>query len=336
MVHTFVPRRIGTTPYFDAEAWVGYGGPLLSSRDPVFVLSAISTYRAACRARKLVAEIIRFDPTLGDDRPFHGIPGFDIVDARQIAVVRLAASDEEQRTLYTPACRRRLRTGFARLKFQIGDAEDDWREYEQLYATSLQGSSAAARWYFSHQTFENLRSLPWACIATVRTVAREIVAAAMIVQSQTVGHSLLVASGQIRAHPGAGELLVHGIARYFAAKGCSILCLGGGGTQAPNDSLLRFKAKFTGGDLRSLPVGFVVHDQSAYAALVEDATLRAPVDAPLSELTRSLLPYRATIEYADPESLTDASCTRGGVGYDPQQAERFAHFRGAASSDAHE
>ncbi|MBV8600148.1 MAG: hypothetical protein JO359_01150, partial [Candidatus Eremiobacteraeota bacterium] len=63
--HTsFVPQPIEATGLFDIEPFLGYAGFLSSSDRPEFVARALDAYASACRARGIVAELVRFDPIL--------------------------------------------------------------------------------------------------------------------------------------------------------------------------------------------------------------------------------------------------------------------------------
>src|SRR5580700_3048846 len=303
MLHCFTILPIQTSPYFDIDAWIGYAGPLFNDSSPPthFVREAFSLYRNWCWQNDIVAEVIRFDPVLSNHDPFRQAEGIHLVEGRPIAYAPCHPdSDDGQLSRYTPACRRSIRAAKSRYELVRLDkcCSRERRLFFDLYHASLRRVGALRRWYFDREFADRVSSTPevelWAAMTQVDGELRPI-SAILSVADERIGHSLLVANLDPRAYPGAHDYLTHGLIRSYAAAGREAVCLGGGGRNVPNDSLLRFKLRFCAGHVRRLIVGTSVHNPAACAWLTETAQAQAAVDArlqPTDDFLRDLTPYR--------------------------------------------
>lgn len=296
MLHVAVLQPIGSTGHSDVEQWLGYAGPVFQGADEAFVASAMEAYVAEMRARRVVAELIRFDPLLDDPAPVAATGLVRVLPSRTVAYVPVETDPAAQQRHYSPACRGRLRRGLKDLAFvDLGRSRAGWLDFRALHETSLARVGAESRWRLSDAVFERLRRTPRTSIWGVRTPQGELVAAALLVLGRRVGTLLLMANGGVPARPGAGELLTHGLTRVLAGGGQRWLCLGGGRSDSPTDSLLSFKAKFSGGHLRRLRLGVLVHDPVALDMLNQQtAGSVAPTagSQPSGEVVAGIMRYR--------------------------------------------
>jgi|SRR6185436_5568070 hypothetical protein len=296
MLHVFVQRPIGSTGLFDAEAWLGYAGPIIHGEDGAFAHAAMAAYSGGCRERGIVAEVIRFDPLRNNCRLFTEIDDFELFFDRPIVYVRVLSSREDQLRVIDPASRRQIER--ARHRYATDGACDTYA-FQGLYTASLDRLSAPRRWYFSDATFRAFDTIDGATYSAVRR-GDEVVSAVLTVARCGVAHTLLVANADPATNAGACDLLMFEAICGAGEAGHRTVCLGGGRTSHPADPLLRFKRKF-GGMLRPLPVGFVRHNVAELRTLVERATAEMSVAAaqPACDLVRQLLPYRFVPALAD-------------------------------------
>jgi UDP-N-acetylbacillosamine alanyltransferase len=310
MLHTIVPVPIGTSGMRDVEPFFGYAGPVLT-RDcpPAFVKSAWQSYSAACRERGIVAEVIRFQPDRANHVPYIDVKSLALWQGRQIAYVPVIQGDDDaQLAVYTPACRRQIRSARRRCRVtRVVSDHSEWLTYRRLAHRCLTRNHAARRWYFDDDFFARLRQSPAFSLWAVRSgTSDEMLSAAIVVAARDVVHTLFVANAEPSQLRGAHDLLTHAIVRKARQEGYRWVCLGGGRSTALDDALLRFKLKFGSGSARSLPIGFAVHDAGAYAALCHQATH----ELPRSDLGQSadflapIMPYRLVSRFANPGAVS--------------------------------
>ena len=271
MLHVLTPQSIAGSRMTYAAAWVGYPGPLLHSPDPLFVSQAVELYRASCRASGLVAELVRFDPLDGTHEHFRGLKGVLIDDRRQIAIAGLHADPDIACSNYSAPCRREIRKAVDRgvRVERLVLVEPSMRLFCEAYWRSLDRVGAARRWYFDEATLRALLANPdvegWWAVTQAEGVL-QVHSVVLVLIAGQVAHSLLVGNPSQMRPAGAQDLLTHRVMCAVAARGIRYFCLGGGRTDAPDDSLLRYKAKFCAGGLFPLPQAFILHDSAALPA----------------------------------------------------------------------
>lgn len=309
MLHTFVPRPIPGTSWCDIEPFYGYAGPVFEGWDREFAQAALAAYRAGCRERRIVAELIRFQPERENHLPLVGLDGISLHPGRPIAYVPIVDGDEdEQLAAYSAPCRRQIRAGRGRLEFRrMSSSARDWAQFRALYRESLGRNGAARRWYFDDAFFERMpRSESVSLWGVFDPRSGELLSGTIVVAARGIVHTLFVANAPPGRLRGACDLLMHGVVRAFREEGCRWVCLGGGRSSADDDALLAFKKKFGPQHARRIPLGVIVHDPAAVEALcalsrAEDRSGAAAL--PSNELVTRFMPYRLSPSFAPHDSF---------------------------------
>lgn len=269
----------------DLQTCNGYGGPLASADlDPERCDRLWRRYREAAAADSLVAAFFRLHPLLGNER---WLPSdARVVEDRQTVLVDLAqglepawwAADSRFRNKVTRARRDGLAVRW--------DQAEDWPAFESLYADAMERLRAVETLRFQPVYFERLRQLPAAHLGTVRDGAG-LLAGVVFLEGPRWSHYHLGAR-RADAQNHVMTFLVHAAMARAASARLAAVHLGGGATCAPDDSLLRWKRRFSATRL-SFKVGLVVVNPDAFARLTwawEAQTGRPP---------RWLLGYRQPV-----------------------------------------
>lgn len=294
MLHSLCTSRIPGTDYFDAESWLGYGGPLFNEAaqaNSKFPHTAIDVYRRSCAERRIVAESIRFDPATAEHEFLQGIPSLSIGSFRDVVLVPLKSRPGQLHTVYRSECARRLRKYRSRYRVSIA-TPDGYARFWRLHSESLTRVGAAPRWFFSERCLNRLLQMNGLHLLEVSTeFSGEPVCAAVIVLAP-VSHSLLVGNLDPYQHPSSCDVLMDAFLEKANAYGASVACLGGGGTTAPDDSLLRYKLRFSKSGRTPLHTGLLVHDDRVYSDLVRKAHKPAAPSRAIDPIMQRLFPYR--------------------------------------------
>jgi hypothetical protein len=243
------------------RTWIGYGDFYLASPDRDSFLGFMRDYSDQVRELGIVDEVSRFDPLLtppclpSDDTPA-------LVTGRGIAFVCLDGRPPEHQ--FNSACHRQIAAARAAgLCFASLTDPTDWAAFRSLLHRSMDRVGAEPYWYLHERTFATLMISPAAALWGVLTPAGEIVSGCLCLTGGAVVEQTLVANLDPGVHRGANDLLNQGVVDLYRRLGYSWLCLGGGRTDASDDSLLRFKRRFSGGVVRRLPLARFVHDRRA-------------------------------------------------------------------------
>ncbi|HEV7860361.1 MAG TPA: GNAT family N-acetyltransferase [Pyrinomonadaceae bacterium] len=256
--------------WFDIETPYGYGGPLASTQDAEFLASAQRAFTEWCLETKVVAEFVRLHPLLRNERWVD--PLMEVVYDRETVSLNLKGFDAlgvdelpfDKMTRYM--LRRAAGPG---MSIEACPAEEYFGEFVRLYRLTMERLDADDYYYFSEDYFAGLRRL--ICDAGWLLAVKqdgECVAAALFLKGQRWLHYHLSASDPERRVPGATNALIYRAALLGSREGFEVLHLGGGITQATDDSLLKFKRKM-GTDAHAFYTGRRIHQPRVYALLRE-------------------------------------------------------------------
>ena len=264
-----------TTPY-------GYGGPFVAGDDPP-VARFWSLYEDWCRRTGVVTTFVRFHPLLANH--VHAPPGAHVDAVADTASWRLDDGRDLFAGLHAKhrnAVRKAERAG---VRVRVETAPPTLASFADLYLGTMRGHAADAFYFFPPEY--------WAILE--RDLAARIVRFDAEIGGETVASALCLASADVRAalarsgagrrawlhyHLGAASargravsattLLLLEVARWARRAGYAELHLGSG-VGGREDSVWRFKQRFSPPDRRVFRVGKLVHDEEAYGALGGDA-----------------------------------------------------------------
>lgn len=222
----------------DAQTPYGYGGPVWDGiLDPALLAQAGEALRQA----GAVAEFMRVHP--------HHLPpgllteaGFTLFQVRTNIECDLAGEDF---TLgWSSGARRNLRKARgAGLDWRRGASTADWDAFERLYTATAARLEMSGFYRFDRRYFDNLAAIPGVELVIVEG-PMGMVAAAIVFVSGQVAHYHLGGSDFAHQQHRPNDLLYFAMASVAREAGCARIVWGGGLSNDPADSLLRFKSHF--------------------------------------------------------------------------------------------
>jgi hypothetical protein len=274
--HAFSASAIGTTGLLDIEPLLGYAGPLSTPDAPAdFIIAALDRYSALCRDNGIVAELVRFNPLLQNHRALDGLSANLVLPASK-PVVYLPVQNDEAALMagYPGATRNMVRAGYRSSTISTLDkTTETWKELRLFYERTLEDTGAEPRWWLALDLWERLyRHQRFVLFGAVQH--EQLVSGAIALVHGTTWYYFLAAGVRDpQARRGAGNALLHEMARTAAAAGARRIGLGGGTTASADDSLFTFKRSF-GGDVRPFTVGLFTHDRRELTSLIQAAERR--------------------------------------------------------------
>jgi CelD/BcsL family acetyltransferase involved in cellulose biosynthesis len=263
LLHVFMERRVRGEDLV-AEGVYGYGGPITTSTDAGFLAAAHAALAERQRAAGIISEFVRFHPLLGNERwaPAAWAPVLD----RHTVAVDLARPAAEREAAYAPTQRNRIRRARrAGVVVERSEAPADRETFAALYAATMRRNAARPFYFFGAPYFAALWSglADRAHLFVARHEGRVIAGALVLAHGPFLHHHLSAsaADAQVLA---PNNLLFHEIGAWGTAQGFRWFHLGGGRTGAPDDELLRFKARFSS-LRRPFWIGRVVYDAARHA-----------------------------------------------------------------------
>jgi hypothetical protein len=287
LFHPFLRRpilRVGTEELgrelWDLESAYGYVGPIASiGAAPTFLAWAWDAFRDWCVSERVVAEFVRFNPLLANER--FAARDMHVVRDRETVALRLT-DDEDALWREYPSTQRNMvrKAQQAGLEARVISASEGLEEFRALYVETMNRINADARYAFGHAYFTALVEQLGDSVRVVVVSGSESVAAACLLLARGRRlHYHLAGSRTWARSLGASNLMLHAAALWGSSQGMSVLHLGGGRSGADDDSLFRFKASIGRSHL-TFHTGRRVYDEDTYAALRESWLRQTATEAP--------------------------------------------------------
>jgi len=238
----------GVLDLFDGTSAYGYGGPLSTSVNTEFIEAATEELMAVCRDARIICLFLRFHPLAQNHDYLAGNDNTKVFFERHTIAIDLRRSvDEiwqsEVHSKHRNVIRKARENGLV-VGFDSEMARLD--EFIALYNGTMDRLSAADEYYFSNRYFADLKQTlsENSCLCTVRR-GDELLSACVLFWGECWGHYHLSCSDaqQLNLYP--NNLMVYEAALYLKRRGLSLFHLGGGTSSQEDNTLLKFKRRFS-------------------------------------------------------------------------------------------
>jgi lipid II:glycine glycyltransferase (peptidoglycan interpeptide bridge formation enzyme) len=231
--------------FFDFETQYGYSGPVSNTKDRDFINRAQDKFFSYCKNHNYLCGFVRFNPLLGNEYYLETIAD-QIIDDRKTVVINtsLTADDiwsSEIHSKHRNVIRKAQKNN---LEFIIDKELKYYDDFIRLYSQTLEKLEADEYYSFSQNYFQKLLKLKNVFLGVVMHQDR-VIAASTFMYHGDKGHYHL--SGSDKAYLGlyANNFLLYNAALYLKKMGVKHFHLGGGATSSDEDSLFKFKKRFS-------------------------------------------------------------------------------------------
>lgn len=226
--------------YYDLETPYGYGGFYTNDLDVGFVGRAIEKYRERCHEENIIAEFIRFHPFNPFPHRFGKLFDMCIYD-RNVAVVDLQLPHDERWKQYSGNTRNILRKCS---KTQTFRRTEDVEKFVDLYYETMKKNEADEFYYFDTRYFYHLLNVDGVHLYEVVYEGKTIAMSFFMCTSE-IAHYHLSANDADYLKLNANYFILDNAFEEAKKWGAKYFLLGGGRINDVNDSLLRFKQKYS-------------------------------------------------------------------------------------------
>ena len=234
-------EKIGNTQldekYYDLETAYGYGGFYTNSDDKHFIKRAFKEYYKKCENEKIIAEFIRFHPFNNFPIKYNNYLEFNIYD-RDVVIITLNKNIIDS---YSSKVRNIIKKADKKVTIQ---KSDNLIKFINLYNGTMKRNSATDFYFFSEDIFKNLYKIKNIDLYKV-VFENEIIAMGFFIKGEDFIHYHLSANSPLSYRLNANYALLYNLSEIAKKEGKSYFILGGGTTSLEDDSLFRFKKKFS-------------------------------------------------------------------------------------------
>jgi hypothetical protein len=259
--HGFHLGSIPNSSWKDIQSPYGYGGPISSTTDDLFLRQAWSAFSEWCKENRVIAEFIRFHPLLENWKYYFGL----VQNERQTVWIDLTCSDllSSYSTRATRSVKRALNNSVV---FEWWENKEEFvNHFLGLYNELMFKKKADQLYFFSDQYFRKLVKWQNSLCAVCKHQNKIIVAGIFLISSSHAEYHLSAANDLGKEYR-ATSLLFHEVGLACQKSGIPQFHLGGGTDNNVNNSLLYFKSGFSkkGGEYK---IGKHIYQNEIYENL---------------------------------------------------------------------
>ncbi len=230
--------------YYDIQGAYGYNGVVYSSDNPEFIRNFYNEFNQFCAVNNIVAEFTRFNPLINNHLFSTGF--LEINFNRKIVFVDLTKPYDEIKNNYSRKARRDIKKAEeSGLSVMILENDPTYiNEFISMYTETMNKVKAKKYLYFNHKYFVNLFS---ELSVTQFIVFKDKipVASSLCLFGKDFFYGHLGCSKAEYWSLGPNSLIYDAKIKYASKNNFKLYNLGGGRSTLEDDSLLRFKEKFS-------------------------------------------------------------------------------------------
>lgn len=276
------------TSYYDFETAYGYGGGIANTDDAAFIHDAWLAVYDHLHDNNYVCGFVRFHPMLKNYQhvPSQMHPIYD----RHTIVIDLQPELETiwKEQIVTSNRSDILRAERRGLTFRKVSTEEGLPVFKQIYAETMQRLHADDFYYFTDEYFANAADALPNLFVGIEEYENELVAAAMFMHNGYYGHYHLSGSKSEYQRLCPNNHMLWQAVKVLKEHGCKFFHLGGGTDGNEENSLYRFKQKFSHENL-DFYIGKPIFLPEVYQAICAEWEKRNP--AKVEMYKRVLLKY---------------------------------------------
>ena len=261
---------------FDLETVYGYGGIFTNSRDKTFIKKALAKYREKCRKNNIIAEFFRFHPY--NSFPVSFPDSFDFLSKDRLTIIiNLNQSYDEIFKNFKSSLRRNIRKALKNglVAQEVEKSDKNIEAFKKLYHHTMEKNQADNFYFFSTSYFNNLLEKEYAKLYGIFYDGKLINAGIFLFSYPFIYYHLGASDFHYYSLNG-NALLFSELCRKYNYQ-YEIFYLGGGNTPDLENSLYKFKRKFSP-DTRYFYIGGFIYNHEKYNELIDIWNTQHPDD----------------------------------------------------------
>ncbi|RDV28842.1 GNAT family N-acetyltransferase [Lysinibacillus capsici] len=252
--------------YYDIQSAYGYGGVISNTKEisQTLLVDFNKKFDGWCKDSNIVAEFIRENPFLNNKEQY-------IRDVSYILVRKNVYADLTNKVDFDFINKNAYRNIKKALKYglivEIDSNCDNIEDFQRLYTKTFQRLNMSNFYNFQENYFQKLKPLLGNKVKLLNIRYEEgIIASIVLLEDSNKATYHLGASDFNYAKYFPNDLLFHTMIEYSIANNINYLSFGGGTTNDEQDSLLRFKRKYSNLE-KDVYIGKKVHHTEIYQEL---------------------------------------------------------------------
>ena len=244
-----IPIRINDTTYYDLITPYGYGGPTImncqSNKRKQLVEEFEQAFSEYCREQNIISEFIRFHPILRNAQDFKEI--YDVSYIRNTVGTTINKNEDPIQSEFSKSTRKTIRRVLeAGLKYRIIQNPNKIHKFKEVYYATMDRNKASEYYYFDDEYFNKCLDMFNENIILIEvTYNDKVIASAFYFVYGQLIHAHLSGTLPEYLHLSPAYIIKYATAIWARENNIHLIHYGGGITNDKEDSLYKFKKKFT-------------------------------------------------------------------------------------------
>lgn len=256
--------------YYDIQGAYGYNGVISNSNDPEFIRLFYESFEEYCLENNIIAEFTRFHPVL--ENHVFSQNQMQVVLDRHTVVLNLEKSyDDIWKNEYSSKNRNMIRKaeklGYT-CDIVFKPEKTDIDNFIEIYLANMRAVAAESYYFFSdsffYDTFELLKESTY--LFNIKADNEELLCSTIIFKYNDFIHYHLSGRSH-KADNSVNNYLLDQVVKFGQNNDAQWFHLGGGRSNSPDDSLLKFKLNFSK-TTRPFYIGKKIHNEEVYNEVV--------------------------------------------------------------------
>jgi len=256
--------------YWDFESQYGYGGPITNSNDSGFLQKAENEFYSVLKNAGFVAGLVKFHPLFNNHMLLNNCS--TLFFNRNTVGVDLTPDIEtiwmdQVHSKHRNSIRKAEKSG---LKYLVDTDFTYYDQFRKLYRATMERNDADEFYLFDNEYFEMLEKKFKGNSFLVHAILDDqIISSSIFFYSRDYAHYHLSGSNSEFLSLNPNCFLIYRMIEHFKNLNMKILHLGGGTDQSPDNSLYRFKMRFSN-NRYDFFVGEIVFNKPVYENICAD------------------------------------------------------------------
>lgn len=264
--------------YFDIQSAYGYNGIITNTFETSFIDDFYDAFDDYCTQNNIIAEFVRFHPLL-ENQKFSLSHLRVILDRETVALDLNQSYNEIWSNEYSSKNRNMIRKAqnlgyLCKILTNLSIAEID--QFISIYYNNMERVGADKYYFFNKEFFYNTFSYlrEYVYLFNILDNKAQVVCSSIFFHYGDFFHYHLSGKSE-KADNSVNNFLIDEAIKFAQSKSAKSFHFGGGRSNAPDDSLLKFKSNFS---KTRLPfyIGKKIHNQEVYEDIVKQWEAKFP------------------------------------------------------------
>ena len=252
--HQFIKREIPShllpkqETLYDIVTPYGYGGPLVTVCEDgckdLLIQEFQNKFTEYCADENIVAEFVRFHPIAQNALDFENV--YHPIWDRNTLGTDLKTYEDPVQSEFSKRCRKNIRQALNKgVSYRITEQPDNLDDFKKVYYSTMERNEASEYYFFDDEYFNNCLQYFGKNILLIEVLFEEqVIAAGMYFVYNKMIHIHLSGTLTEFLYLSPAYILRYALACWGKEHGYGMIHHGGGRTNAPDDSLYKFKEQF--------------------------------------------------------------------------------------------